>query len=122
MTANTKKSVAPARKVVHDVVASELDWIRLCERLGTEECIMTEMDAQDPEGMTKMELNLRLSLFRQGFAWGVREVAGGHVDPRLTERHQAAMSDADYAQGYSTGSTLAEKALEQYAYALRGGM
>ena len=101
-------------KRVYDVTASELDFIRLTERLGTEER-MTDMSPA-----TQLEMDLRLSMFRQGFAWGVRESVGGFVEVRLMERHQAAMSDADYACGYSMGSSVAEQALQNYRAALEG--
>jgi len=75
----------------------------------------------DMNSAASLELGLRLSLFRQGFAWGVRESVGGFVEIRLMERHQATMSDSDYAAGYSMGSSVAEQALQNYRQLLTGG-
>lgn len=102
-------------KTVYDVTASEMDFIRLCERLGTEECIMT--DAQDPEGMTKMELDLRLSLFREGFKRACDEMFSRSVISNTAMK----MNDGDFAAGYSCGSTIAEQAMENYRQMLIGG-
>lgn len=101
-------------KVVHDVVASELDWIRLTERLETERSMSTEMTED-----AKLEVDLRLSLFREGLRIGVTEVTSNPCIAGL--RFVKNFDDADWAAGYSAGSVVAEQALSQYRAALVGG-
>lgn len=81
---------------------------------------MTEMDAQDPEGMTKMELDLRLSLFREGLRQGFNEMSGNAPmsNPLALSKK---LNDADWAHGYSIGSRIAELAMENYRQMLLGG-
>lgn len=102
-------------KRVHDVVASELDFIRLTERLERERSMSTEMTED-----AKLEVDLRLSLFRNGFDYAMTEQSGWETSRQIAQ-HREAMSDADYACGYSTGSTCREQALSQYRQALLGG-
>lgn len=108
-------------KYVHDVTASELDFMRLCERLGTKEDVMaTEMDAMEIDPMTRIEVDLKLSLFRNGFGAAVGDMTDASYKVGDAEMHRRMMNDADYAAGYSAGSTCAEKALELYRAALEG--
>jgi hypothetical protein len=109
-------------KLVYDVTLSEMDFVALCQRLGTEEHIMaTEMDSQEQgqDAMSRMELNLRLSLFMEGFVYGVND-AKRIQSPERQRAHMNALNDADYAAGFSAGSTCVEQAMELYRQQLAG--
>ena len=101
-------------KCVHDVTASECDFLRLCERLGTERSMSTEMTED-----AKLEVALRLSLYRNGFAYGVKEATSLVLFSQRQE-HKHCLNDADYAAGYSAGSVVAEQAIQGYHAALEG--
>ncbi len=105
---------------VYDVTASEVDFLKLCMRLDTQEGGMpTEMDAMEPDAVTRVEVELRLSLFRNGFAYAMEEMMGAETRAHVA-LHPNFMNNSDYAAGYSTGSTVAEEALSQYSKILRG--
>ncbi len=93
-------------KRVYDVTCSEADWLRLTERLGN--------DMGHIENTTKLERELRLSLYRDGFLYGIHEAMNaGYKGPTCH-------NDSDWAAGYSHGSTIGQQALSQYENYLEG--
>ena len=99
-------------KRVYDVTASEMDWLRLTERMGTD---MKKVDtANRPDPTTQLERDLRLSLYRDGFLYGIHE----SMDAKY--KGPTMHSDADWAAGYSHGSTIGLQALSGYRNYLEG--
>ena len=102
-------------KRVYDLTLSEMDFVALCQRMDTEECLMEPGMSND----AKLEMDLRLSLFRNGFVYAMHEFEG-RVTTSGEGTHRVRMNDSNYACGYSTGSTFAELAMEQYRQQLMG--
>lgn len=70
--------------------------------------------ASDPAPSTKLERDLQLSLYRDGFLYGLHEAMGaGYKGPTLH-------NDADWACGYSHGSSVGLQALSGYRDFLDG--
>jgi hypothetical protein len=88
---------------------------------GTE--MPTEFDAQDvydANPYSKIERDLKTSLFMSGFRRGVAEVMDEIGSESTWSKIPRLINDDDWMTGYQAGSTVSRQALELYKARLEG--
>jgi hypothetical protein len=100
---------------------TELQVLYFLGMKGTE--MPTEFDAQevhDASPYSKIERELKTSLFMSGFRRGVAEMMDETGEGTTWNKIPRLINDSDWAAGYSAGSTVSQQALEMYRAQLDG--